>query len=623
MSLFKELKRRNVIRIAGIYAVVAWILMQVAGTLEESLKLPEWFDSVVTAGLMIGFPIALLLAWAFEMTPEGVKRTEELSEGGTVANSKMDSLILVGIVLVVGLVIWQQMNVKDMDYRLRGKDETKDFTIIPNTNPVIPAKAVIQSTDETIQANSIAVLPFADLSPNKDQEYFSDGMAEEILNVLVRVEALKVTSRTSAFQFKGQEIGIPEIAKQLKVRYVLEGSVRKAGNNLRITAQLIVAQGDKHLWSESYDRPLTTDNIFAIQDEISNAIVIALKEELNLDNISTIKVKQSTENLSAYELFLQARPLFVGRQQLDKADELLIEVIELDPQFAQALAMRAAIANLNAYYGFSTTSQEQADINSVELANRALKIDPNNVLALSTKAFSRLEANIRMRGQFDYAEIIKDLRKALVIEPKNTTTILWLGATYQILGFVEEAILLNKQCIDYEPRYRPCVSNYLSGQEYQGNYQIAADIYLDNIGTGLLSELEAPLEALVHLNQKIAFLMAINTPNFFKGWTRNEEIYQAYKNPQFDYSELINDAIHWASKKEPKPLSVDSILIQIGYEPNPKQTSGYEIFLYRPKDINSVVIKKYIKDTGVFSYWQKHGYPPQCRPLGEDDFECD
>ena len=247
MNLFKELKRRNVFRIAGIYAVVAWILMQVAGTLEASLKLPEWFDSVVTAGLMIGFPIALLLAWAFEMTPNGVKRTSDGTDEQLVSTSKIDGLILLGIIIVIGLGIWQQMNPKQQD--------SGDITDSKNNNSVIPVKTGIQKPKETIQPNSIAVLPFTDLSPNKDQEYFSDGMAEEILNVLVRVDALKVTSRTSAFQFKGQEIGIPEIASQLKVRHIVEGSVRKSMPMLpKVFMIILLKEIIKQPWS-NYRRP--------------------------------------------------------------------------------------------------------------------------------------------------------------------------------------------------------------------------------------------------------------------------------------------------------------------------------------------------------------------------------
>ncbi|MBL4619820.1 MAG: hypothetical protein JKX88_06965, partial [Marinicaulis sp.] len=252
-KLLTELRRRNIFRVAGVYAVVGWILMQVAGTLENSLNLPDWFDSAITATLLIGFPIAVLLAWAFEMTPEGVKRTETIAEGESVTvktGRKLDVAILGGLVLVGVMIGWQMLR---------------------------PVPAPSNTTDigeQTISAASIAVLPFSDLSPNGDQEYFSDGMAEEILNVLVKVTGLNVASRTSSFGFKGQEaLGIPFIAEKLNVRHVLEGSVRKSGETIRITAQLIDAQTDQHLWSETFDRTLTTENIFAIQDEIANAIV--------------------------------------------------------------------------------------------------------------------------------------------------------------------------------------------------------------------------------------------------------------------------------------------------------------------------------------------------------------
>jgi len=342
VNLFNELKRRNVFRIAGIYAVVGWILMQVAGTLEASLRLPEWFDSVITAGILLVFPIALLLAWAFEMTPEGVKPTELLSEEQSpeASSKKMEGLILIGIVAVLGMGAWQQMNNDSEKQKNIEKSNIKSGLL---TKSDLSNK---ENDEQIISPNSIAVLPFKDLSQAGDQEYFSDGMAEEIINVLVRVDALKVSSRTSAFQFKSSNFGIPKIANQLKVRYILEGSVRKSGDTLRITAQLIDTQNDKHLLSQTYDRPLNAKNIFAIQDDIANAILLALTAELDLVKPEKISSNISTNNLNAYELYLKAKPLFLARTDLDKSDKYLAEAVTLDPSYAKAWEMRAALQTL-------------------------------------------------------------------------------------------------------------------------------------------------------------------------------------------------------------------------------------------------------------------------------------
>lgn len=611
MKLIKELKRRNVIRVATAYLIVAWLMIQVLGLATDSFEAPAWVMKLVITLVVIGFFISVIISWAYELTPEGIKRDKGVYHDDAISHhtaKKLDIITIVAVIAVGSLVIWQQLI----------KTEEK----VNNIRPTSLTELVTTANEQGVSANSIAVLPFSDLSQNGDQEYFSDGMAEEILNVLVRVDALKVTSRTSAFQFKGSQLGIPEIAKQLKVRYVLEGSVRKSGETLRITAQLIDAQDDKHLWSETYDRPLTTENIFAIQDEISNSIVKALSQELNLASSSSVAVKQRTANLTAYELFLKARPLFIGRKNLDTADDLLIQAIELDANFAQALAMRSALATLKYAYGFSNIPKEQADIKSIEFANQALSIDPNNVLALASKANTRFIANEELRGKFDIAEIIADYKKALSIEPKNTTTLLWLGRAYQKLGFIDEATKLFKKCIDNEPMYRPCVSNYTIRLEYSGNHQAAVDFYIENISNGLLKASDAPLVSLAQVNQKLAFMMAINSTNYLDGWIRNSDIYDAYKNPNIDHSDLIADLINWVSQKEIKPLYWELVLLPIGYGGDLNKSTGNNIFYHKPKNINSESNKKYLKDAGIHAYWQKHGFPPLCRPLAEDDFEC-
>lgn len=301
-NLFSELKRRNVIRVAGVYAVVGWVLAQIATTLEDALGLPAWFDGVIVALLLLGLPIALVLAWAFELTPDGVLRTEDVPDGASITSAtgrKLDFTIVAGLVLLAGMIFWQQTT----------KTDSPTVAVAP--------------TDAVVAEASIAVLPFADLSQAGDQEYFSDGISEEILNVLVGVEGLEIVSRTSSFQFKDRDLGIPEIAELLKVRHVVEGSVRKSGETIRVTAQLIDALHDKHLWSDTYDRPLTAENLFSIQDEISNAIVAALSDALGLTTLSPVDVSLATRNLTAYELYLQARPLYHSRRRLDEADSTL------------------------------------------------------------------------------------------------------------------------------------------------------------------------------------------------------------------------------------------------------------------------------------------------------------
>ena len=335
MSFFSELKRRNVIRVAAAYIVIGWLLLQVADILTPALHLPEWILSAIALVLMLGIVPALLFSWAYELTPDGLKKDSEVDSASSNTShtaKKLDVITIIAVVGIAALVIWQQSN---------------------PPSPSETVEPIVTAMDAGIVDASIAVLPFADLSPGGDQAHFSDGIAEEILNVLVRIESLKVASRTSAFGFKGQEaLGIPLIAERLQVRHVLEGSVRKSGNTVRITAQLIDAKTDAHLWSDTFDRELTTENIFAVQDEIAGAIVAQLGAMLGDDGIAQSTVKVKTENLDAYDSFLKAQSLFHVRSEKNVPEiiDLYTQAVAIDPNFAEAWAGLSA-ANLVANEG--------------------------------------------------------------------------------------------------------------------------------------------------------------------------------------------------------------------------------------------------------------------------------
>ncbi|MDH3902866.1 MAG: hypothetical protein OES90_06560, partial [Xanthomonadales bacterium] len=274
MSFFAELKRRNVFKVAVAYIIVAWLLLQVSDTLVPALHLPEWFNSGVAFVLIIGFPIAMIFAWAFEMTPEGIKKEKDVDRSQSITNVTSQKLnnVIIGV-LVLALVYFAiDKFILAPGRTLPGSDQisqqASDHTAETNEKSALTP---VEVTPDSIEANnkSIAVLPFVNMSSDPEQEYFSDGLSEELLNLLVKIPELHVAARTSSFSFKGQSIEIPEIASRLNVDHVLEGSVRKSGNQLRITAQLIQADNGYHLWSETYDRQL--DNIFQIQDEIAHA----------------------------------------------------------------------------------------------------------------------------------------------------------------------------------------------------------------------------------------------------------------------------------------------------------------------------------------------------------------
>ena len=330
-SFISELKRRNIFRVAGVYAVAGWLLAQMAAVLENSLNMPAWFDTVVVSFLLIGFPIAMILAWAFETTPEGIKRTEAVAgpESTTqITGRKLDYVLIAGLALVGLLIVGDR--------------------VMPKT--AIAPEDSVSTALNAFTDQSIAVLPFEDFSPDKDQAYFADGIAEELLNVLARVEGLRVASRTSAFSFKEREASISEIAQALNVEHILEGSVRKAGDTLRITAQLIDTKTDEHLWSETYDRPLTAENIFEIQDEISKAIVLELNGRLDLLPEANDRLTQSTEALEAY---LKGKESYGSRNVTDIEVGIteLIRAVTIDPEFAVAHAKLARAYTLIESYG--------------------------------------------------------------------------------------------------------------------------------------------------------------------------------------------------------------------------------------------------------------------------------
>ncbi|KPK58033.1 MAG: hypothetical protein AMJ59_16815, partial [Gammaproteobacteria bacterium SG8_31] len=317
MTFYEELKRRNVVKVAVLYIVASWLILQVADVLSSLLPVPEWTGALVFLFLALGFPLVMTFSWVYELTPEGLKREQD--------GRKINIVIIVMLVLAIATVVVDRL--------------------LPRQVPAVETAAVEESAapgqaDPSQLAaekfapppdRSIAVLPFADMSPDKDQEYLSDGLSEELLNLLAKVPELRVASRTSAFSFKGKDVKIADVAAELNVAHVLEGSVRKAGNRVRITAQLIDAGTDVHLWSETWDR--TLDDVFAIQDEIAANVV----DELRVTLLGEAPTIEETDP-EAYNLFLQARHL--GRQgsgeSMLRAVDLLKQVLAMDPDYVPA-----------------------------------------------------------------------------------------------------------------------------------------------------------------------------------------------------------------------------------------------------------------------------------------------
>ena len=309
MSLFSELKRRNVLRVAVAYLAVAWLLIQIVETLFPVFGLSDALIRLVVILLAIGFPLTLIFSWLYELTPEGLKLERDVDRSRSVAHhtgKKLDRAIIVVLALSLGYFALDKFVLDP------ARDAIREESVAQQAR----SEALVESYGD----KSIAVLPFVNMSSDAEQEYFSDGISEELLNLLAKIPELRVISRSSSFSYKGKEVSIPIVAEQLNVAHILEGSVRKTGNRVRITAQLIEARSDTHLWSETYDR--TLDDIFATQDEIAAEVVEQLKVTL-LSNDAP-KVRQTDP--AAYALFLQARHIRLqgSGEAYEKARQLYV-----------------------------------------------------------------------------------------------------------------------------------------------------------------------------------------------------------------------------------------------------------------------------------------------------------
>lgn len=431
MSLFKELKRRNVFKVAIAYVVVAWLVLQVADVVLNNITAPGWVFKVLMLFIAIGFPFAVIFAWAFEMTADGIKRESDVdrSESITPQTGQKLNLMITGVlVLALGYFVFDKFVAS----------AERDAALVEATTQAVTEQVATQPSAPVESDKSIAVLPFVNMSDDSSNEYFSDGLSEELLNLLAKIPELKVASRSSAFQFKGEKFDLKEVAQKLDVAHVLEGSVRKAGNQVRITAQLIKAEDGYHMWSETYDRSL--DNIFAIQDEISAAVVSALKIELLGE-----APKAHVVNPEAYALMLKARYLHSqwSKENFEKAIEAFNQALEIEPGYAEAWA------SLSVVYLTQTQSGYRPRDDGVALArgavNQALVLNPE----LAT-AWARL-ALIQIMFDWDWTGAETSIQKALSVAPENDKVINAAGSVAGVMGRLDEALGYYKQLLANEP----------------------------------------------------------------------------------------------------------------------------------------------------------------------------
>lgn len=428
-GLLAELKRRRVFRVAGLYGAVAWVITEVSSVIFPVLMLPEWTLAFVVALLLLGFPIAMILAWAYDIGPQGIERTPPLVAADTASKPRTRAWLAYGSLLLLamaglGWLLW------------------------PRMAPTVPANY-----------DSIAVMPFANLSGDPANDYFSDGMAEELMNLLAQVPGLQVAARTSSFAYKGQNVDVRELGRSLAVDAVLEGSVRRSGERVRITAQLVDTQTGYHLWSQNYDREMA--DIFAVQDEISGEIVAALKGRLGASAAQEGVPGRNapTESVEAYTLYLQARHQWKrrGAEPVRNSIELFRQATELDPQFARAWAgLAAAWVVLPVYVG---EPPETYTAEAIRAARQALAHDPNLAEAHAVLA--------EVQGQDgDWTRAEAGFFFAISLDPNDPTSRHWYSLLLARAGRLQEALEQAQRAFELDPASP--VINYNLAQQLLG-----------------------------------------------------------------------------------------------------------------------------------------------------------
>src|SRR6266567_3693504 len=411
-NFFAELKRRNVYKVAIAYGVIAWLLIQIATQTFPFFEIPNWMVRAVIVLLLLGFPIALIIAWAFELTPGGIKRTEA-AEGAAAQPAKNRTWIYVAIIaaaLSVGL-----------------------FFIGRYT---APKRAMTSGLPE----KSIAVLPFVNMSSDRENEYFVDGLTEEILNRVAQINELKVPGRTSCFAFKDKNADLRQVGASLGVANVLEGSVRKSGERLRITAQLVRTHDGYHLWSQSFDRKL--DDVFAIQEEIARSIAEALSVQLKVGSVG--EVERPTQDMGAYDNYLEARTLITQRSPTNvrSAIPLLEAAVQRDPAFAKAWAALAQAYVFASYYLPTDTTESLQ--NAENAARKALALDASLAAAHSALA------NV-LGERYHWSEAEAAYRRALELSPGEAETHNQYAQMLLNVGHTDSALEQAERACELDP----------------------------------------------------------------------------------------------------------------------------------------------------------------------------
>jgi TolB-like protein/Flp pilus assembly protein TadD len=421
MSLYEELKRRNVFRVAIAYSIIAWVLAQVSDLAFDNFGTPDWVAKTFLFLLVVGLPLAVFFAWAFELTPEGIKKEKDVDRTASITpqtGKKLNYVIICVLVVAVGFLLSKQFE-------------------------TIDEEAPFEVTQTDTSKLSIAILPFENRSNREEDEFFAEGIHDDLLTTIANIGSMKVISRTSVMKYKDSAKQIPEIAEELGVANILEGGIQRSGSQVRINVQLIDAETDEHLWAEIYDRQLTAENLFVIQSEVSNAIAQALHTTLSPEEQQRVSAIP-TLNLEAYEAYMLGRQHWNLRtaNSLAEAAMLFQEAIDLDPNYARAYAGLSDALRLQVPYG--GVPRAEAFPRAEIAARKALELDDQ-----LGEAYATLGGLMRQMGDNDAGEA--ELRRAIELNPNYAPAYNWLGLSLNDRGEFETAQEIFSKGLEIDP----------------------------------------------------------------------------------------------------------------------------------------------------------------------------
>jgi TolB-like protein/tetratricopeptide (TPR) repeat protein len=606
MNLLAELRRRQMFRVAAAYAVVAWVLLQVVNNVAPALMLPNWAATLVLVLLVIGFPVALLFCWIQQLAPGG--------ESSKTTTGKLDWVLIGALIVVIGLVSYQQLT-------------TNGATTAQQQTGLDAAKAAAASPATGI---SLAVLPFSNLSGDPSQEFFSDGMTEEITSALARIPDLRVVGRTSAFQFKGEKKDLRTIGQALNATHLIEGSVRKAGERVRITVQLIRADDGTNMWSENYDRELI--DVFAIQEEIGRAIATSFNMRLGLAPGENL-VANRTDNLEIYQDFLKGKAWLRARLSPNNGPYLktLESVVARDPSFAPAWALLAQAYSLEPGQNGAIVQRGSLEdarrfvkstLDKGEIAGRtAIRLDPQNPGGYWGLAFVT-----SIRGQWTVAE--DSVNRALALDPNDPIALLADGQGSRRAGYLRRSLDSYEKGRALEPLIPTFNLN-------------TANIRLAN-GQGEAAI--ALLESLLSTGRRNMFLARAYAMQGRYAEAADTVLSTRTTNPEFqkfneDTARLLRSAP--AKVSDPKALpeymneynfvyahigAIDRVMEYPEREREVGYLQDFASILWLPDMAplrKTERFKAYMRNVGLVDYWRARGWPDLCKPVGANDFACE